>query len=540
MNITPADATPPIAPRTSQRDLGRHAYGRDELLACGHGELFGPGNAQLPTANMLMVDRITHISERRRLRQGRDHRRTRYPSRPVVFQCHFPGDPVMPGCLGLDAMWQLVGFFLGWRGNPGRGRALGCGEVKFSGQILPTASKVSLQHRRQARDRAQAGHGHRRWPRLRSTAEKSIPPRPAGRPVHIHGVVSRLMGIRVVITGLGIVSCLGNDAETCRTAFAKAARASASTRSICGMGMRCHVSGRARRRLEALIDRKQLRFMGDAAAYAYIAMQAGHRRRRPERRAGLQRAHRHHRRLRRRLQRQPDGSRRHPAREGPQARRPVPGHADHGQHGLRLPGHAVPDQGRQLLDFIGLRHQRALHRQRHGTDPAGQAGHRVRRRRRRSALDPELPVRRHGRAVHQVQRHAREQASRAYDANRDGFVIAGGGGMLVVEELEHALARGAKIYAELVGYGATSDGYDMVAPSGEGAVRCMQQALATVHGPIDYINAHGTSTPVGRHPGTEGGARVFGARASRSSARPNPCRATRWAPPACRKPSTPC
>ncbi|MDM7322142.1 MAG: beta-ketoacyl-ACP synthase I [Gammaproteobacteria bacterium] len=88
-------------------------------------------------------------------------------------------------------------------------------------------------------------------------------------------------------------------------------------------------------------------------------------------------------------------------------------------------------------------------------------------------------------------------ASRPYDEFRDGFVISGGGGMLVLEELEHALARGAKIYAELVGYGATSDGYDMVQPSGEGAIRCMQQALATVDTPIDYINTHGTSTPVG-------------------------------------------
>jgi 3-oxoacyl-[acyl-carrier-protein] synthase-1 len=90
-----------------------------------------------------------------------------------------------------------------------------------------------------------------------------------------------------------------------------------------------------------------------------------------------------------------------------------------------------------------------------------------------------------------------EKASRAYDADRDGFVIAGGGGMVVLEELEHAKARGAKIYAEVVGYGATSDGYDMVAPSGEGAVRCMKQALATVDGPLDYINSHGTSTPTG-------------------------------------------
>ncbi len=101
-------------------------------------------------------------------------------------------------------------------------------------------------------------------------------------------------------------------------------------------------------------------------------------------------------------------------------------------------------------------------------------------------------------------------ASRPYDATRDGFVISGGGGVLVIEELEHAKARGAKIYAELVGYGATSDGYDMVQPSGEGAVRCMQQAMATVEGKIDYINAHGTSTPVGDTKELEALRAVFG------------------------------
>ena len=90
-----------------------------------------------------------------------------------------------------------------------------------------------------------------------------------------------------------------------------------------------------------------------------------------------------------------------------------------------------------------------------------------------------------------------QEASRAYDTDRDGFVIAGGGGTLVLEEYEHAKARGAKIYAEITGYGATSDGYDMVQPSGEGAIRCMNQALKTVKGKIDYINTHGTSTPVG-------------------------------------------
>ena len=103
-----------------------------------------------------------------------------------------------------------------------------------------------------------------------------------------------------------------------------------------------------------------------------------------------------------------------------------------------------------------------------------------------------------------------ETASRPYDASRDGFVIAGGGGMVVLEELEHARARGAKIYAELVGYGATSDGYDMVQPSGEGAVRCMQQAMSTVDEPVDYINAHGTSTPVGDMRELEAVRNVFG------------------------------
>ena len=103
-----------------------------------------------------------------------------------------------------------------------------------------------------------------------------------------------------------------------------------------------------------------------------------------------------------------------------------------------------------------------------------------------------------------------EKASRTYDANRDGFVISGGGGMVVVEELEHALARGAKIYAEIVGYGATSDGYDMVAPSGEGAIRCMKQAMSTTDGKIDYLNTHGTSTPVGDVKELEAIQAVFG------------------------------
>lgn len=120
---------------------GKNAYTKEELIACGNGELFGPGNAQLPTDNMLMLDRITHISS-----EGGQYDRGEILAELDIhpdlwfFQCHFPGDPVMPGCLGLDAVWQLLGFFLGWRGNPGRGRALGSGEVKFTGEVLPSAS----------------------------------------------------------------------------------------------------------------------------------------------------------------------------------------------------------------------------------------------------------------------------------------------------------------------------------------------------------------------------------------------------------------
>ena len=123
--------------------IGKNAYRKDELIACGNGELFGPGNAQLPIDNMLMVDRIIHISsEGGAFGKGEIVAELDIHPHLWFFQCHFPGDPVMPGCLGLDAMWQLMGFFLGWRGNPGRGRALGCGEVKFSGQVLPSATKV--------------------------------------------------------------------------------------------------------------------------------------------------------------------------------------------------------------------------------------------------------------------------------------------------------------------------------------------------------------------------------------------------------------
>jgi 3-hydroxyacyl-[acyl-carrier protein] dehydratase/trans-2-decenoyl-[acyl-carrier protein] isomerase len=121
----------------------RNSFGYEDLLACGRGELFGPGNAQLPLPPMLMFDRISEISE-----QGGEHgkgmMRAEFDINPDLwfFACHFKGDPVMPGCLGVDALWQMVGFFLGWLGAQGRGRALGLGEVKLSGQIQPTVKKV--------------------------------------------------------------------------------------------------------------------------------------------------------------------------------------------------------------------------------------------------------------------------------------------------------------------------------------------------------------------------------------------------------------
>ncbi len=126
--------------------MKKNSFDYEDLIACGHGELFGPGNAQLPLPPMLMFDRITQINE-----EGGAHGKgeiiAELDIRPDLwfFTCHFENDPVMPGCLGLDAMWQLIGFYLGWLEAPGRGRALGVGEVKFTGQVLPSAKQVVYQ-----------------------------------------------------------------------------------------------------------------------------------------------------------------------------------------------------------------------------------------------------------------------------------------------------------------------------------------------------------------------------------------------------------
>ncbi|MEN8107378.1 MAG: bifunctional 3-hydroxydecanoyl-ACP dehydratase/trans-2-decenoyl-ACP isomerase [Pseudomonadota bacterium] len=124
----------------------KSSYTYDELIECGHGRLFGPGNAQLPLPPMLMFDRITSISDTGGAwKKGQIIAELDITPELWFFQCHFDGDPVMPGCLGLDAMWQLVGFFLGWNGGPGRGRALGAGDVKFTGQVTQKNKLVSYR-----------------------------------------------------------------------------------------------------------------------------------------------------------------------------------------------------------------------------------------------------------------------------------------------------------------------------------------------------------------------------------------------------------
>lgn len=301
---------------------------------------------------------------------------------------------------------------------------------------------------------------------------------------------------RAVITGLGIVSSIGNNQAEVLASLQQGRSGIRFSQEFADLGLRSQVWGQINLDTAALIDRKALRFMGDAAAYSYVAMQqaiedAGLT---PEQvsnfRTGLV-----------------AGS------GGASSKTQVEAADILREKGVKRVGpYAVPKTMSSTcsaclatpFEIKGVNYSISSA----CATSAHCIGH---------ALEliqlgkQDIIFAGGGEEVHWTlamefdamgalsskYNDTPELASRTYDAQRDGFVISGGGGIVVVEELEHALKRGAKIYAEIVGYGATSDGYDMVAPSGEGAVRCMQMAMAQVDTPIDYLNTHGTSTPVG-------------------------------------------
>ncbi len=301
---------------------------------------------------------------------------------------------------------------------------------------------------------------------------------------------------RVVVTGMGIVSCIGNTPAEVTQSLKEGKSGIVFAPKYAEMGFRSHVHGQPNIDLEANIDKRQLRFMGDGAAYNFIAMQQAIAD------AGLSEDMVSNERTglimgsggpsTKNLLESFDVSReKGPKRIGPLM---VPRcMSSTNSATLATPfkikgvNYSITSACATSAHCIG----NAAELIQWGKQDIMFAGG-------GEELDWTLTVLFDAMgALSSKYNNDPQKASRAYDAARDGFVIAGGGGVLVLEELEHAKARGAKIYAELTGYGATSDGYDMVAPSGEGAKRCMEQALATVKGPVDYINTHGTSTPVG-------------------------------------------
>ncbi|MGW8309957.1 MAG: beta-ketoacyl-ACP synthase I [Thiogranum sp.] len=301
---------------------------------------------------------------------------------------------------------------------------------------------------------------------------------------------------RVVVTGLGITSSIGTDQQQVLDSLRQGRSGIVFAPKYEELGFRSHVHGAVDLDLDSLIDRKLKRFMGDSAAYNYIAMQEAIAD------AGL------------------DESQISNPRTGL-----VAGSGGTSTENITLAVDLLREKGaRKVGPFMVPRTMSSTNSACLSTafkikgvnysisSACSTSAHCIGNGAELIQMGKQDIVFAGGGeelhwsltllfdamgALSSKYNDAPETASRAYDANRDGFVIAGGGGMLVLEELEHALARGAKIRAELVGYGATSDGYDMVQPSGEGAQRCMQQALSTVDSEIDYINAHGTSTPVG-------------------------------------------
>lgn len=301
---------------------------------------------------------------------------------------------------------------------------------------------------------------------------------------------------RIVITGIGIVSSIGNDASAVLSSLKEGKSGIQFREDYKEMGFRSHVAGAVNIDIKEHIDRKQLRFMGDAAAYAYIAMQeaindsglkedqvssertgiiAGS--------GGASSAN---------LVEAADILREKGIKRiGPYRVTQTMGSTVSAclATPFRIKGinYSISSACATSAHCIG----NAMELIQMGKQDVVFAGGGEEEHWSLSSLFDAMG------ALSTKYNDTPEKASRAYDANRDGFVIAGGGGMVVLEELEHALARGAKIYAEIIGYGATSDGYDMVAPSGEGAIRCMRQALNGIDGDLDYINSHGTSTPTG-------------------------------------------
>ncbi|MCY4473322.1 MAG: beta-ketoacyl-ACP synthase I [Kistimonas sp.] len=303
---------------------------------------------------------------------------------------------------------------------------------------------------------------------------------------------------RVVVTGIGITSCLGNDAETVTSALRQGLSGIKNHAAYKEKGLRSHVVGAVKDiRFDEHIDRKSLRFMGDAAAYSYIAMQqaiadAGLE---PEQistpRTGLIAAS--------------GGAStanivdstttlldtKSTRKIGPFRVTRTMGNTISAclatPFGIKGLSYSITSACATSAHCIG----NAMEQIQAGKQDIVFAGGGEEEHWSQTAMFDAMG------ALSSRYNETPEKASRAYDAGRDGFVIAGGAGILVLEEREHALARGAKIYAEVTGYGATSDGHDMVAPSGEGAVRCMNMAMETAGGPLDYINTHGTSTPIG-------------------------------------------
>ena len=317
---------------------------------------------------------------------------------------------------------------------------------------------------------------------------------------------------RVVITGLGIVSCLGNDKATVSASLRAGKSGIRFNPAYAEMGLRSQVSGTVDLNLEELIDRKVYRFMGDAAAFAYLSMQqaiadAGLSAEaisnpRVGLIAGSGGASTFNQMEAMDILREKGVKRVGPYRV-PRTMGSTVSACLATPFKIKGVNYSISSACATSAHCIG----NAMEQIQLGKQDMVFAGGGEEEHWSQSFLFDAMG------ALSTQYNDTPDKASRAYDAKRDGFVIAGGGGMVVVEELEHALKRGAKIYAEIVGYGATSDGYDMVAPSGEGAVRCMQQALATVDTPIDYLNTHGTSTPVGDIAESRAVREVFGAKA---------------------------